>query len=101
MFWSVADDLYNVNQLSENRQKNYEAAMTRKVPDSDLALLNLSFDHMLVYFQITDSSRLIASILEHEPPMILCGKLCMLTKTSRIEYSVCHGHYPKHGPASS
>jgi hypothetical protein len=53
MFWSVADDLYNVDQLFEHRQEHIETAKKRGVPDSDLHLLDLSFDHMFVLFDLT------------------------------------------------
>ena len=48
MFWSVADDLYNVDQLVLNKDKHIETAKNRRVPDSDLTLLEMSFDHMCV-----------------------------------------------------
>jgi hypothetical protein len=53
MFWSVADDLYNVDQLVEHKQEHIETAKKRGVPDSDLHLLDLSFDHMFVLFDLT------------------------------------------------
>ena len=49
MFWRVADDLYNVDQLTEDRHKHVETAMARGVSPSDLTLLNTSFDHMFVH----------------------------------------------------
>lgn len=52
MFWSVADDLYNVDQLSSNRQRHIQTARDRGVSDSDLDLLKASFDHMFVCFEI-------------------------------------------------
>lgn len=53
MFWSVSDNLYNVDQMSSNMKANIEAAKKRNVQESDLALLDASYDHMCedsVYF---------------------------------------------------
>ena len=53
MFWGVSDDLYNVDQLCEDAQKCIKRAQDRDAPESDLALLYMSFDHMLVLSYFT------------------------------------------------
>lgn len=50
MFWSVSDNLYNVDQMIKNMEANIKAAKDRNVSDSDLVLLNVSYHHMYVHF---------------------------------------------------
>lgn len=50
MFWSVDEDLYNVDQLLGDAQDHINTAIKRKVPQEDLALLHNAFRHMYVSY---------------------------------------------------
>lgn len=55
MFWSVADDLYNADEVLANKQDYLERASNLKNGDSDLALVGAALGHVYVVFSSIDN----------------------------------------------